>query len=139
MPHRTKDKGDQGFGYVVADLIANGIKVCVPLSDHLAFDLVAVSDLGQLKRVQVKYKSSKEGVLEIDRRKQLGLGRHTPREREAVDVYAVFCPETRSIYYVRSEELASSSTFTLRLDEPGGRNTRNSRMAADFIDATRIW
>lgn len=41
MKHHTKDKGDKGTGNVIADLLSKGIQICLPLSEHLPFDLIA--------------------------------------------------------------------------------------------------
>ena len=55
MNHPTKNKGDIGVAQIIADLMKNGIQVCLPISEHLPFDLIAISPDGHfLKRVQVK-------------------------------------------------------------------------------------
>lgn len=51
MAHHTKDKGDQGIGFTIANLIQHGIGICVPLSEHLPFDLFACYPDGEVKRV----------------------------------------------------------------------------------------
>ena len=56
--HHTKDKGDEGLGQVIADLMTSGVHVAVPLSEHLPFDLVAIDDGGAMRRVQVRYRTS---------------------------------------------------------------------------------
>jgi PD-(D/E)XK endonuclease len=56
--HHTKDKGDEGLGQVIADLMTNGVQVAVPLSEHLPFDLIAISEDGAMRRVQVRYRAS---------------------------------------------------------------------------------
>jgi hypothetical protein len=56
--HRTKDKGDEGLGPVIGDLMTHGVHVAVPLSEHLPFDLVAIGEHGTVRRVQVRYRTS---------------------------------------------------------------------------------
>ena len=58
MRHHTKDKGDEGLGQVIADLMTHGVQVAVPLSEHLPFDLVAIDEGGAMRRVQVRYRAS---------------------------------------------------------------------------------
>ena len=62
MRHHTKDKGDEGLGQVIADLMTSGVHVAVPLSEHLPFDLVAIDDGGVMRRVQVRYRASADGA-----------------------------------------------------------------------------
>ena len=61
--HHTKDKGDEGLGQVIADLMTNGIQVAVPLSEHLPFDLIAIGEHGAMRRVQVRYRASSDASL----------------------------------------------------------------------------
>lgn len=42
--HHTKDKGDVGLGHVIAVLLENGIQVALPISEHLPFDCIAISE-----------------------------------------------------------------------------------------------
>ena len=39
MNHHTKNLGDIGVAQVIASLMKNGIQVCLPISEHLPFDL----------------------------------------------------------------------------------------------------
>ena len=55
--HHTKDKGDEGLGQVIGDLMSNGVQVAIPLSEHLPFDLIAIGDGGAMRRVQVRYRA----------------------------------------------------------------------------------
>ena len=61
MRHHTKDKDDEGFGQVIADLMTNGIQVALPLSEHLPFDLIAMGEHGAMRRVQVRDRASADG------------------------------------------------------------------------------
>src|SRR5438132_8772398 len=54
--HHTKDKGDEGLGQVIGDLMTNGVQVAVPLSEHLPFDLIAIGEHGAMRRGQVRYR-----------------------------------------------------------------------------------
>lgn len=69
MRHHTKDKGDLAVGQVIADLWKVGAHVCLPISEHLPFDLIALSpSMKEVRRVQVKYVSMREGSLRLSLR-----------------------------------------------------------------------
>lgn len=53
----TQRKGDRAFGRAIASFAELGFVVFIPLSGHLAYDLI-VDIGGELKRVQVKYTSN---------------------------------------------------------------------------------
>jgi hypothetical protein len=58
MRHKTKDKGDLAVAKTIAHLLEYNIRCCLPLSEHLPFDLIAVmADMRTLRRVQVKFRS----------------------------------------------------------------------------------
>lgn len=55
--HHTKLKGDIGVTFVIHDLSKRGFHICLPITEHAPFDLIAVGDQGAL-RIQVKYRDS---------------------------------------------------------------------------------
>lgn len=67
MFHHTKTKGDNGVAHAISDLSDRGYTVLLPITEHAPFDLVAYRGR-TFKRVQVKYKCLKRGVLDIDLR-----------------------------------------------------------------------
>jgi len=46
----TKDKGDIGLTQIIADLTEKDVKIALPLSEHLPFDLIAISPEGGLTK-----------------------------------------------------------------------------------------
>ena len=66
MRHHTKDKGDIGLGFVIADLFSHGIQVALPISEHLPFDLIAISEHRKLARVSVKYRTATGSCLALN-------------------------------------------------------------------------
>lgn len=54
--HHTKDKGDIGLTYVIADLVKDGWFVSLPIQEHAPYDLIATKE-NIVRRVQVKYRS----------------------------------------------------------------------------------
>lgn len=142
--HHTKDKGDMRV-YMVSDLGRNGIGICMPISEHPPFDLVAVSDAGQVRRVQVKYRSlSKIGTVAIDvtnnHPDRNGVhGKQT--DINSFDCFAAYCPESERVYYVRNEKipLCIGRTFSLRTRLPRNNQRQKVNIASDYEGAHRIF
>lgn len=145
MRHHTKDKGDLAVGKVIADLLAQDIQVLLPISEHLPFDLVAVSpSLRELRTVQVRFASAKNGSVAV-RLRSSHADRHGVHHRrvslDEVDAFAVFCPETSKVYYIRRDEVPAGcqTEFALRLTRAKNGQVRKIRPAANFAGAKRVF
>jgi len=141
--HHTKDKGDIGITQVSADLTLQGYQICLPISEHLPFDLIGVSPDGMLlRRVQAKYRSLTNGVLHVCTMAQ-GLDAHGPysrsRDLSKIDAFAVYCPETRKVYYINVCELKGCETFSLRINPPANNQVKHVRFADNYLNAARIF
>ncbi len=100
MSHHTKDKGDLGVAKAQVDLVQRGYLVLLPFSEHAPFDLVAYRD-HEFMRIQVKYRSAAKGVLTIAFRTSWAdrNGSHERAiDKEEVDLFCVYCPETDECY-----------------------------------------
>jgi len=134
MPsHHTKDKGDLGVLKAQIDLFEQGFTVLVPLTEHSPFDLVAYRG-GEFRRVQVKYRAldrfgkvdAKFSTCWADKR-----GTHTsPIDKDEVDLYCIYCPDTDECYYLRPHDFGSN--VSLRVRTPKNGQTRRVNFAADF-------
>jgi hypothetical protein len=131
--HHTKDKGDLGVLKAQIDLFEQGFTVCVPLTEHCPFDLAAYRD-GEFRRVQVKYRSmdrfgkvdAKFSTCWADRN-----GTHTsPVDKDEVDLYCIYCPDTDECYYLRPHDFGSN--VSLRVRTPKNGQTKRVNFAADF-------
>ena len=131
--HHTKSKGDLGVLKAQLDLFEQGFTICLPRTEHSPFDLVAYRD-GEFRRVQVKYRSlGKTGALQVkfttcwtDKR-----GTHTTAvDKEEVDLYCVYCPDTDECYYLDPSEFGSSTS--LRVGIPKNCQAKRVNFAADF-------
>ncbi len=145
MRHHTKDKGDLAVGEVIADLFRAGAQVCLPISEHLPFDLLAVDpSLHDIKRVQVRYIATRQGAIHL-RLRQTYADRHGVHARlislDDVDAFAIFCPDGSEVYYVRREEIrgAARVTFNLRVQPSANGQRKHIRAARDFKGAKRIF
>lgn len=143
MRHHTKDKGDSGVGFVIADLLSVGIQVALPISEHLPFDLIAISEDNQLRRLSVKYRAMKNGKVDVPFRTSWNdrNGTHVKHvDMSKFDATAVFCPDTGICYYVRNDEIESgASVFVLRIEPARNGQKENVRMAELFSSPSRLF
>ena len=132
--HHTKSKGDIGVHAAIFDLRDKGWDVFLPLSEHLAYDLVVQKD-GLFLRVQVKYRAAKNGVIDL-RFSTCWADRHgvhtSPVNKEDVDLFCVYSPETRRCYYV--DPRAHRLRATIRLAPPKNGQTRGVWLADSLLD-----
>lgn len=141
MKHHTKDKGDLGLGFVVSDLLRQGVQPALLLSEHLPFDCIAVSIEGNLCKLFVKYRAAKNGMIFVDLRSSWAdsKGTHTKEpDLTLIDAVAVFCPDTSLVYYVRADEIHKNS-FTLRINIPKNNQMSGVRLADNYRDVKRIF
>jgi len=134
MRHHTKDKGDKGTGNVIADLLSKGIQVCLPLSEHLPFDLIAVKPDGTLMRVSVKYRALRKGSVSVPFSSSYSdsHGVHTKAvNKSLIDLLAIYCPETNQVYYVIPSQFDKS--VTLRVEESKNNQTKGINSAKDYL------
>lgn len=126
MNHHTKNKGDIGVLKVMADLLEHGIHSCLPVSEHLPFDLVAVYPDGSLKRVSVKYRCiSSRGILHIPFSScySTAKGARTVKiDKGMIDLLAVYCPDTKEVYYLNPDDFGAD--VSLRIT-PSKNNQRS--------------
>jgi hypothetical protein len=131
--HHTKAKGDLGVLKAQIDLFEQGFTICVPLTEHAPFDLVAYRD-GEFHRIQVKYRAvDKFGKIDVkfstcwtDRN-----GTHTvPVDKTGIDLYCVYCPDTDECYYLEPGEFGSNAT--LRVETPKNRQAKRVKFAAHY-------
>ena len=142
MGHRTKDKGDEGLGQVIGDLMANGVQVAIPMSEHLPFHLIAIGEDGAMRRVQVRYRASGDAA-----QLRCGLGgwwadRHGNHKRafdpSAFDVLAIYCPSPKTFIYLRADELPSTYV-NVRLAKPKNGQVKRTRDASEYRDPWRMF
>lgn len=141
MRHHTKDKGDQGLGFVIADLMRSGVQVALPISEHLPFDCIGISREGGLTKIPVKYREARNGRIEVRLRSSWadGRGSHTKLHNpEAYDATAIYCPQSDCCYYVLNREV-EGSTLVLRTDPPKNNQIKKVRLARDFRDPNRLF
>jgi hypothetical protein len=138
MSHHTKDKGDLAVAKTIAHLLEHNIRVCLPLSEHLPFDFIAVMpDMRSLQRVQVKYrKDIGTGALALNFRSNYYDSKKIyskPTNLEELDAYAVYCPETDENYYFQVADIpVGGKGLVLRITPPRNGQTKGVWFARDF-------
>lgn len=140
--HHTKDKGDLGVACVIKDLLIHGIDVALPMSEHLPFDIVAISPSGTLARVSGKFRTMNAlGHIQI-RALSIWSDRHGVHKRwhepGDYDAVATYCPDTDQCYYLQAVEMCSPTT-TLRILESRNGQKVGVRMADQFTDPHRMF
>jgi hypothetical protein len=142
--HQTKDKGDLAVAKTILNLRKHGIHVCLPISEHLPFDLIAVMpDMQTLRRVQVKYRTDTgTGTLEVKLRGHYYNSKHIyskPINREEIDCYSVYSPETRETYYINIKEISESvKAVKIRFIPAKSNRKKDVWTASDYVNPTRI-
>lgn len=120
--------------YAEIDLVKKGYIILAPRTEHAPFDLVAYYE-GRFLRVQVKYRAAKNGVIQVpfstcwaDRN-----GTHTkPIDKDEVDVYCVYCPDTNRCYYIDPRDF--DGAMSLRIAPARNGNWRRINAADDFLE-----
>lgn len=138
----TKEKGDTGLIQVIADLDKFNIKTALPISEHLPFDLIAISGQGGLSRISVKYVGLRNGSITIPLRSvstnMQGYKAKTINFND-IDAFAVYCPDNEHCYYIKKEILEKfKSGFVIRI-ESSKRKPTQSNLAIDFINPDIIF
>ncbi len=116
--HHTKTKGDLGVLKAKLDLFEQGYLILNPETEHAPFDLVIYKN-GVYKSVQVKYRAlNKRGTLEIPFRSSHCntngvVTQHV--NKEVIDIYAVYCPDTNECYYFNPRDFNKSLTLRVSI------------------------
>jgi hypothetical protein len=132
--HHTKTKGDLGVMAAAYDLTKKGFIVCAPMTEHAPYDLVADRD-GAIIRVQVKYRTMTDGYVEVPF-KSSWADRHGVHvsfiDKNAVDVFCIFCPDNERCYYV--DPLEFRTAVRLRIAPTSNNQRRGVFFADDYLD-----
>ena len=142
MRHHTKDKGDVGVACVIADLTKHGIDVALPISEHLPFDLLAISPEGPVAKISVKFRTMSHTGKVVIPASSSWADRHGSHSRAHsagdYDALAIYCPDTERCYYLPWNEMQPCNTTLRILDARNGQKL-GVRMAEQFTDPGRIF
>ena len=121
----SKEKGDLALAKVISKLYESNIKVALPISEHLPFDLIAIDNNCNLYKISVKYrKIDKHGSIEIPLR-QISCNSKGYKIKKAdlseINIFCVYCPDINQVLFVKSQEVKESNVknlFIIRVSEP---------------------
>jgi hypothetical protein len=134
MKHHTKDKGDKGVGNVIADLLDKGLQVCLPISEHLPFDLIAVREDSTLLKISVKYRQAVDGRIQVPFRSSYSDSKGTyvkKIDKSLIDIMAIYCPNTRKVYYINPNDFGEY--VVLRTTLPKNNQTKGVHFAENYL------
>lgn len=140
MRNTSSDKGDIAVAMVIFDLTSKGIKIALPVSSHLPFDIIAISEDCKLSRIQVKYCDGDESIILSLRTISVSSLLVVKKVNfKYIDAYAAYSPKTNKVYYVNKSELEKYKTaFTLRLI-PSKINDARIKYADKYLDTQNLW
>ena len=132
----TSKKGTKGLANVIADLSNKDYFPFLPLADINLIDLVVANENMDLKKIQVKYRSIKNGKIEIPTESVVN-GKKISLDIDKIDLWAVYCPDNKNVYYVSSKELKNKKTLTLRVESKQKQKTVH--YAENYLDIKNAW
>ena len=135
--HPTKTKGDIGVMKAKLALLLLGYMVLQPETEHAPFDIVTYKD-GKFLRIQVKYIDANDGHFRVRfmRRWCNSHGaKNYPIDKDAIDLYCVYCPGTDLCYYIDPKQFGASVKIRI---EKGMNDDSRSHDASDFLSPGAI-
>lgn len=126
----TKQKGDIAEAFVTYLLKQNGFNVLIPWGEDNRYDLVSEKN-GIFKRIQVKYATSKDGVVEVRARScnNYNIIHYSP---ENIDIIAVYSPTQNKVYFVPLKGIKNRSVCKLRLVPTKNKQKKYVTMAFKY-------
>lgn len=119
----VNQKGSLGLIEVIRDLTKKGYECFTPLHDYSPVDLIVMDKSFNTFRLQVKYREMFRGIIEVHFRSIVN-GESKPIDLNAIDGWAIYCPEVESVVYVSKKEVdVKKRSFAFRLTE--GKNSVN--------------
>ncbi len=129
----TKEKGNIAELKIAARLTELGHQVFFPFGENCSYDLV-IDEAGELKRIQCKYVTLKNGCLDIPLYSvYLVEGEYKKHRYTDLDYVAVYCPDLGSMYLIPHEDVKQTKTsVSMRIDAAKGIGPNPTRWAKDY-------
>ena len=108
-------KGVKGLIKVIDDLQDQGYYTFPAFDDHSPIDLVAISPLGEIFRLQIKYREmnpKKKNRYEFATSSVVN-GKRVEMDRKMIDGWAVYLKEHNTVVYVSKDEMGSQKYFSI--------------------------
>ncbi len=145
MSHHTKDKGDLAVTLVMVEFAKLNCSACIPMSEHLSFDIIIVSENAEIvKRIQVKHSTLHNGAIRLKLFSQYGYAGYSIRKDinlKAVDAYAIYCSNNNNFYYICSDELEDfgSKSINIRIEDSKNLQMTNVYFGECYTNPMRIF
>ncbi len=127
--YSTHQKGVYGELAFTLRLIEKGYSVLHPVNPNSSYDLVVEKD-GVFQRIQVKYLTSRHGVvrIELDRPKRKTA---SYRDRK-IDAIGVYESTGKKCYLIPIASIQVKSDYWLRTDNPKNNQYKGIHLATEF-------
>lgn len=132
----TKDKGSIAEAVVIADLTQKGYKIALPIGENVPFDLIAICPDYRLVKIQIKYRRlGANGTVSVKLAstwKDSAITRVVRYDLNAIDYFAVYCPEVNAVAYVPSSKLKTKKAFALWVNPSRNNQSRHVRLFGHY-------
>jgi Holliday junction resolvase-like predicted endonuclease len=125
----TKQKGDIAEAFIAFILKQEGFNVLIPWGEDIRYDLVSEKN-GVFKKIQVKYISPRNGVLEVAMRSSNNHSVKSYTDKE-IDIIAAFNPQSRKVYFIPSGT-KNKRVCKLRLEPTKNKQQKKVVMATKY-------
>ena len=117
-------KGNIGLIKVMADLYDKGYHCFTPFDDYCPVDLIVLDKTGNVKRLQVKYRSidEKRNRYELSARSVVN-GKSMPIDRSLIDGWAVYLADEDKVVYLSIDIMEGKGVHYIKpgtFEEYGG-------------------
>lgn len=134
----VNQKGAVGLIEVIRDLTKKGFESFTPIHDYSAVDLITMNSRFETFKLQVKYRETFRGSIEIPF-KTVVNGKSIPIEFDAIDGWAVYCPEVDSVVYINKNDVdLTKKAFGFRLTEGSNSVNKNKTRRKLYTEYSSI-
>jgi hypothetical protein len=111
----VNQKGNMGLLKVMEDLYNKGYHCFVPFDDYSPVDLIVLDKTGNVKRLQVKYRTlnKKHKRYELSARSVIN-GKVVPIDRNLIDGWAVYLANDEKIVYLTLEIMEGKNNHYIK-------------------------
>ena len=125
----TKQKGDIAESFVAYLLRLNGFNVLIPWGEDNRYDIVSEKN-GVFKRIQVKYVTPKNGIIEVAIRSANNYKTiyYSPYN---TDIIAAYTPDNK-VYLLSMMDIENKKVCKLRLEPTKNKQKKNVVIASKY-------
>lgn len=130
----TKAVGELSEIKILAKLVELGFPVLIPFGDNQRYDLVFENQDGELKKVQCKHGTFRNGAI-ICRLVNVNVnsgGYKILGYKEDVDFFGIYCRDLDKCYMLDVRDIEATYNITLRVDKPRSKQAHKINWAKDY-------